>query len=87
MNAGSLGRYAKLDGCGSTDSLDSNPIGKPLEVLAIVREQCRNAMSKHGGDDVGIVDLFAADGDVVHQLHQLVGHGVGIVGDFEVVLE
>ena len=57
--------YPLVDGPGpgSLYGLHTNPACEPLEVPAVVREQCRNVVSQHGGDDIGVVDLLAAAGD------------------------
>lgn len=59
--------------------LNSDLLPKPLKVLRVMRQQCRNAIGLHGGDDVGIVHLLAADLKTLHQFDKLAGDSGGIV--------
>ena len=45
----------------------------------VMGQQTRNVISAHGGHDIGIVDLLAAERELRQQLAELSGHSGGIV--------
>lgn len=67
----------------SADGFHFDPAPKSLEILHVVRQQYRDTVGQHGGHDIGVMDLFAAAGYFRHQIEQLRGDGVGVVGDLE----
>ena len=44
-----------------------NTVPEPFEILPVVRQQAADAVGMHGGDDIGIVNLFAPDLVVLQQ--------------------
>lgn len=60
---------------------------KPLKILAVVGEQAGDVISEHGGDDIGVMNLLAADLEILHQLDELAGHGGGIVRHLKVIFQ
>jgi hypothetical protein len=48
-----------------------------------VREQVRDAVCEHGGDDVRVVHLFTLGRDCREQSEQLAGDGRPVFGDAE----
>lgn len=43
----------------------------------------RDAVGQHRGDDIGVVDLFAADLVACHQIQELFCHRQVVIGDIE----
>ena len=52
--------------------LNRDQIGESSEVALVGRQEPPDPMCQHGGHDVGIVHLFAADGDLLEQCQEAV---------------
>lgn len=68
-----------------SNTFDFDNTDEPLKIPGIVGQQARYAISQHCGDDIGVMDLFAADLMVLHQSDQLPSNGDGIVRHFKLV--
>lgn len=67
----------------SIDPLDPDHLPKSLKVLDIVGQQAGDAISQHGGHDIGVMDLFAACLNISHQSDELPSDSSRIVRDFK----
>lgn len=69
------------------DALDHAPIPEPFKILGIMRQQAGDAVDQHRGDNIGVVNLLAADCVACQQLEQLPGDFGGVIGDVELFQE
>lgn len=71
----------------SLNPLNRDDFPKALKVLCVVREQRWNVIGLHGGDDIGVMHLFAADFEMPHQVDELAGNGGGVVCHLKVIFQ
>jgi hypothetical protein len=64
-------------------ALDRDNIAEPFKIPGVMGQQAGDVINQHGGDDIGVVDLLAADRIVPHQFKQLPGDGGGVVCHFK----
>jgi hypothetical protein len=67
--------------------LDLDECTEPGEVGRVVRREPAQAVGLHRGDDVGVVDLLAADGDRAQEHQQIGRDRRPVLGDPELRLE
>lgn len=70
-----------------SNPFDPDHFPEPLKVLHVMREQRRNAIGLHGGDDVGIMHLLATDLKIPHQIDELASDGGSVIRHLKTLYE
>jgi hypothetical protein len=81
-----LKKYGEL-GYARLQRQHCNDPGEASEVVGIVCKQGRNAIGQHRGHDIGIVNLFATNGNLLQQSQELLGYMRAILGNSESALK
>jgi len=66
---------------------DIDDFNKTLKICDVVGQQGRNPKRKHGGDDIGVMDLFSCHRILPYSLQQLIGHCRNIVKYDQIILK
>ena len=59
---------------GPANALDYNDVAKAFKIIGVMGKDGRTTVRQHRSDDIGVVDLFAADFVVCHQVQQFFCH-------------